>query len=84
MANKIETVSKGKDKICGICLLGIDESKEYAELIHYLNKKNIKGRDYYHINCYQNRVLGNKDMLKLGALASQTLIDAREKLGLRC
>jgi hypothetical protein len=84
MKKQIETVSKGKTKICGICLLGIDESKEFAELIHYLSKNKVKGKDYYHISCYRNRIGMNQEYLKLAGIASQTLIDAREKLGLRC
>lgn len=82
----METISKGKDKICGICRLRIDDKKEYAELIHYEKKDKIKGKDYYHIQCYQNRILGNNNIMKTQALAMQTLLDAREKLGLneRC
>jgi hypothetical protein len=81
---KIESVSKDKTKICGICLLGIDDSKEYAELIHYLNKKKIKGRDYYHIVCYQGRLSQNVNNIKLQSVALDTLIKAREQLGIRC
>lgn len=82
MKEKIETVSKGKNKICGICMLGIDDSKEYAELIHYINKKQVKGKDYYHIICYQNRLGNNSNNLKLQSVAMDTLLKAREKLGI--
>ena len=86
MKKQVETISKGKEKICGICLLRIDDSKEFAELIHYLKKDKIKGKDYYHILCYQNRLGQNSQAMKALATAQQTILDVREKFGIgeRC
>jgi hypothetical protein len=71
---------KHKDKICGICKLGIDESKEFAKLTHYVNKDKILTEGYYHIICFQNKMGSSENLNKLQAMASQLLLRANEKI----
>ena len=73
---------KHKDKICGICKLGIDESKEFAKLTHFKKEGIILTEGYYHISCYRERTLGNQQAIKTQAIALDTLMKARQKLGI--
>ena len=73
-------MKKTKDKICGICKLGIDDSKPYAELIHRKNKDEILTTGFYHINCFQLKMSGGENLNKLQAMASQILLRANEKI----
>ena len=47
-----------KDKICLICHLAIDTSKEFCEFKHYKDKDNIRTKAFYHVNCFRDRMSG--------------------------
>lgn len=59
-------------KICRICKLPINDEKEYAEFIHWWNKKKAKSKAYYHIVCFRDRVL-NKEIQEVKEKAMQVL-----------
>ena len=65
-------------KICNVCKLGIDETKEYARFTHFKKKDDKLSEGYYHIECFRGKVLG-KDLEKE---ARGILNFAKEKLGI--
>lgn len=73
--------AKSKDKICGICHLVIDDSKQYAQFTHYINKDKILDTAYYHINCYQDKLTGANGLTKIQAMAAQVLNNINQKVG---
>jgi hypothetical protein len=73
-------MEKDKIKMCGICKLGIDESKEFAKVTHYKKKDKLIAECYYHINCYQQRINPSYDINKINAMASQILLKANDKI----
>lgn len=79
-------MKKEKDKICNICHLTIDENKEFAKLTHYKNKDKVWTEGFYHIQCYSKRLCQDEDNKKLQAIAMDTLLKTRQKLGIgeRC
>ncbi len=76
------TKEKEEIKICNICRLGIDDSKEYAEFIHYKSKDNVFTKAYYHINCFRTRMLGIGEIDKIKKLESALMNFAKDKLGM--
>ena len=65
-------------KICNVCRLGIDETKEFARVTHFKKKEVKLSEGYYHIECYRRKVLG-KDLEKE---ARGILNFAKEQLGI--
>ena len=57
-------MKKEEVKICNLCKLGIDETKEFARFTHFKNKKEILSEAYHHINCFRDRMLGTKELQK--------------------
>ena len=66
------------NKICNVCRLGIDESKEYARFTHFKKKEDKLSESYYHVLCFRKKMLG-KDLEKE---ARGILNFAKEKLGI--
>lgn len=64
---------KQETKFCSICKLGIDNTKQFAEFIHWVNKNKIQSQAYYHIECYKERMLGSAKGQYLMARANKLL-----------
>lgn len=73
---------KKKDKICGICNLVIDESKEFARFTHFKCNKKLLSESFYHINCFKERITGSKKNLKLQREAERVLQYAKNLCGI--
>lgn len=73
---------KSKTKICNVCHLGIDESKEFVRNTHFKDKGEIFSEGYYHIECFRSRVLGKGQLEKIQGQANRLLNFAKEKLGM--
>lgn len=69
---------KTEVKICDICSLGIDESKQFAEFIHYINKDKILKKRFYHIDCFREKLLGSAKGAYLMSRANKLLNKAEE------
>jgi hypothetical protein len=71
-----------KDKICNICKLSIDTSKEFAKFHHMANDTIIKSKAYYHINCFRERILGRRDEMELKKEAMSFIKGAKKMIGM--
>jgi len=60
-------------KICNACKMGIDDTKQYAGFIHYVNKDKIQSMCYYHIECFREKMLGSAKGQYLMARANKML-----------
>ena len=71
-----------KDKVCMICHTAIDMDKEFATFEHHENKDVIKSKAWYHINCFRDRLSNSKEQSEALKLATNTLKQVKEKMGL--
>lgn len=69
---------KAETKVCNICKFAIDESKQFAEFIHWANKNKQLSRMFYHIDCFKERMLGSAKGQYLMARANKLLAKAEE------
>lgn len=74
--NKIEEI-----KICNICKLRIDDTKEFVKVINFKNNNKIFSEEYYHIECLRDKFIGNCELQKLTKQANNLLSFAKSKLG---
>jgi len=72
---------KEKTKICNICKLGIDESKEFARFTHFIKKDKVLSEAFYHISCFREKVIGSKNLRELQQQAASILQFAKQNLG---
>jgi len=70
-----------KTEICGICKLGINPEKEFAEFTHYINHKKILSKVFYHIECFRERLQGSKEMQQLKEKCGLLLNKANQCIG---
>lgn len=78
----IKEKEEKEDKVCNICKLVIDESKEFARFTHFKNKKEVLSEAYYHINCFRERMLGSAENRKIQKDAKQIIDFAKQRLGI--
>ena len=71
-----------KSKICNICHLGIDETKEFVRNTHFKNSKAILSEGFYHLNCFREKVLGVGQLKKIQNQATKLMQFAKEKMGM--
>ncbi len=69
-------------KICGICHLGIDETKEFVKNTQFKNKDEIFSEGYYHLNCFREKLSGAGKLNALQNQANKLLHFAQEKMGM--
>jgi hypothetical protein len=62
-----------KDKICLICHTVIDTEKPFCKFEHYQNKKIIKSKAYYHVECFRDRMNGSETQNELAKKAMHLL-----------
>lgn len=67
-----------ESKTCKLCQIGIDESKQFAEFIHYANKDKISSKAFYHVECFREKMLGSAKGAYLMARANKLLNKAEE------
>lgn len=67
-----------ESKTCKLCQLGIDDSKQFAEFIHYVNKDKIQSKAYYHVDCFREKMLGSAKGQYLMAKANKLMDKAAE------
>jgi len=72
-----------KDKICMICHTAIDMDKEFCTFEHHENKDVIKSKGWYHVNCFRDRLNSSKEQSDALKLATNTLKQMKEKMGLQ-
>ena len=71
-----------KPKICNICHLGIDETKEFVRNTHFKNLKEIFSEGYYHLNCFREKVLGIGQLKNIQNHANKLMQFAKDKMGM--
>ena len=65
--------TKKEDKVCLICNLAIDPSKEFCKFIYYEKENKVKSEGYYHVNCFRYRLSGSEEMNKIQRQAKEIL-----------
>jgi hypothetical protein len=71
-------MNKQEVKVCDLCKLGIDESKQFAEFIHYVNKDKVLRQCFYHVECFRDKLLGSAKGAYLMSRANKLLTKAEE------
>ena len=70
-----------EDKICLICHLAIDHSKDFVRNTHFKNKDEKLSEAFYHTNCFREKISGITRLEKIQKQAVNLMNFAKDKMG---